>query len=104
MAQLDEGRVGVNLLDNLRTHKGGLLQLKSQLYWYNGRGWDKNSDRICVILDAASTTATTSARSYSSVKRSATGAAVLLLIDGSLKWIWVAEQDMELISTHQEAP
>ena len=36
----------------LRAHRGGLLRLKTALYWYGGRGWDERLDRVCLLLDA----------------------------------------------------
>ena len=47
----------MNFLDNLQAHKGCLIHLKTQLYWYKGRGWDNNPGRICLLLDAAPATA-----------------------------------------------
>ena len=64
------------LLEQLQAHKGGLIQLKTQLYWYDGRGWDGDPARVCLILDTA---------------------AAFLLIDGQPQWIWVAEEDIALL-------
>ena len=41
------------LLDKLQAHRGGLLQLKTQLYWYGRGGWDNNPGRICLLLDTS---------------------------------------------------
>ena len=94
----------MTLLKRLQAHKGGIIKLKTALYWYkNGRGWDRNPGRICLLLDAAvidatpvpivaatvtAATARTAARSRASTH---------LLIDGSPHWVWVAAEDVDLI-------
>jgi hypothetical protein len=52
----------MTLLDKLQAHKGGLLQLKTQLYWYGRGGWDNNPGRICLLLDATCPAAAARAR------------------------------------------
>ena len=74
----------MTFLEQLQSHKGGLLRLKTELYWYGGRGYDRSPDRICLILDAA--------------RRTTADYATLLLIDGSPHWVWVAAEDVELLS------
>jgi len=85
----------MTFLEQLQAHKGGLIQLKSQLYWYDGRGDDGNPGRVCLILDTvavgpAPAGATTSVRSK-------TPTAAFLLVDGSPHWVWVAKEDVELL-------
>ena len=87
-------------LETLQSHKGGLIKLKTVLYWYDGRGWDKNPGRICLLLDvaiaggrprtAAFATGTSDTLCY-------LHSATLLLIDGSPQWVWVADSDVELL-------
>jgi len=86
----------MTFLESLQAHKGGLIQLKSQLYWHDGRGYDGNPGRVCLILDAAVTTAAVAVAAALAVAVPAAAAAYLLL-DGSPQWIWVAEQDVELL-------
>ena len=92
----------MNLLEQLQSHRGGLLHLKTELFWYDGRGHDKDPDRLCLLLDVITADADTIlepvARTYAAVviDREAT-AVTLLLIDGRPQWIWVAEQDIEVI-------
>jgi hypothetical protein len=82
----------MTFLQQLRLHKGGLICLKTHLYWY-GSGYDKNPDRICLILDtaastaAATTTATATATGVIDARRTA---AAHLLIDGVPQWVRVA--------------
>jgi len=83
----------MTLFEQLQSHKGGLLHLKTQLFWYDGRGYDNNPGRICLILDAAATAVPAAA----AISAAAAEAATLLLIDGSPQWVWVAGQDIEVI-------
>ena len=94
----------MTLLEQLQAHKGGLIQLKTQLYWYDGRGWDGDPARVCLILDATASAA--SAVAVSGMRNVATprherpvraAAAAFLLIDGQPQWIWVAKEDVELL-------
>ena len=43
----------MTFLEMLQSHKGSLIRLKTELFWYGGRGWDKSPGRICLLLDAA---------------------------------------------------
>ncbi len=105
MAQLDEGRVGVTFLDKLQSHKGGLLHLKCQLYWHDRGDLDGVEERHCILLDAPvkttpaiedAVTPTVELYNANELKKTAV---ILLLIDGRTQWVWVAEKDLELIST-----
>ena len=96
----------MNLLETLQAHKGGLIQLKTQIYWYKGRGYDRTPGRICLLLDAAllaggagrrAHAATTSAALVSAALTGAATEAAYLLIDGQPQWIWAAEDDIELL-------
>jgi len=84
----------MTFLEQLQAHKGGLIQLKSQLYWYGGRGYDGNPGRVCLILDSAATVAGAkpAARACSNA-----AAVAYLLLDGSPQWVWVAKADVELL-------
>ena len=91
----------MTFLESLQARKGGLVQLKTQLYWRWSRG-DNNPGRICLILDAARKSAVDGAAD--GAHRSATPAdyvAAHLLIDGQSAWIWVAEKDIELLVNDQ---
>ena len=101
----------MTFLETLQSHKGGLIQLKTQLYWYDGVR-SEIVGRICLLLDASSlpkpsatvaaaTVATTTTVAAAGTKTTATAAAALLLIDGQPAWIWVAEQDIELLVNNQ---
>ena len=91
----------MTFLEKLQSHKGGLLRIKSDLFWYSGRGNDNITGRICLLLDAVdadtygSTTTLTAATA--AAWADAARSAAHLLIDGSHHWVWVVEKDVELI-------
>jgi len=87
-------------------HKGGLIKLKSQLFWGGGSGrhWDGVPERICLILDVDDENAH---RTFVSTNGDFDnewdpGVTVLLLVDGSPHWVLVYETDMEFITKTQE--
>ena len=88
----------MDFLQTLKAHRGGLLRLKNQLYWYGARGWDGSPDRICLVLDAD--TAPVPVRVGFAAAETARFrlAAALLLIDGCPHWVWVGPEDVELIT------
>ena len=96
----------MTFLEQFQAHKGGLIQLKSQLYWYGGRGYDGNPGRVCLILDAA-TAARRSAVAVAAISldhaaaRRTTArvrtAVAYLLLDDSPQWVWAAEEDVEFL-------
>ena len=101
----------MSFMQQLESHVGGLIRIKSELYWYGGRGWDGTPDRICLVLDAtvrtppdlAAVGASTARRRHAHLRHAldslpADPAAALLLIDGAPHWIWVANEDVELIT------
>ena len=87
----------MDFLQELGSHRGGLVLLKTKLFWYGGRGWDGITGRVCLLLDAAA------ADDLDGASARATGApawdavAGLLLVDGAPHWIWVAQSDVELL-------
>jgi hypothetical protein len=83
----------MTFLEQLQAHKGGLVQLKTELYWYTQGRHDGNPGRVCLVLDAARTAAA-GARTPSAAWAAP---AALLLVDGSPQWIWIAEEDVELL-------
>lgn len=100
----------MTLLETLQSHKGSLLRIKTQLFWYGSQGWDKNPGRICLILDAtrggaftprldaaAGAAAAAAAANLAELDGDGSIDAALLLIDGSLRWVWVVEGDVEVV-------
>jgi len=92
----------MTLLQKLQAHKGGLIRLKTQLFWYGGRGFDGTPGRLCLLLDAdavrINAAATPIAAAYAAVPAADTDVAhTLLLIDGRVEWVGVAEGDVEVV-------
>ena len=89
----------MTLLKELTAHKGGLILLKSELYWYGGRGWDRITDRTVLLMDACAPNAALTAASARTARRdrAVLFACTLLLIDGRPHWVWVGADDLELL-------
>jgi len=91
----------MTLCEKLVAHKGGLLLLKTELWWY-GRGWDGVTGRVCLLMDTAlphvpvTTGIATASTAHGDVDLGA-AAAALLLLDGHPRWVWVAQEDVELL-------
>jgi hypothetical protein len=91
--------------EQLQSRRGGLLHLKTELFWYDGRGHDKDPGRVCLLLDVITADAAR-ATDVEPIART-TGARLaareaitvaLLLIDGQPQWVWLAEQDIEVLN------
>ena len=101
-------------LERCLAHKGGLVRLKTELFWYNDRGYDKRPGRICLLLDADIPRTSAVTGSFPIPVTDKTIAArtiaagvtithnadtyVLFLIDGSPHWVWLAEADVEVLN------
>jgi len=87
-------------LDDLQSHCGGLVRLRTQLFWY-GRGWDATPGNLCLLLDAdadlAAEKAAAEATGATTAAFGGRAACVHLLIDGQPRWVRVAEEDVELL-------
>lgn len=91
----------MTFLKTLQAHKGGLLYLKTELYWYNRGERDGVKGRHCVLLDAPTKTTpaiedavTLTVEMCDDLKKTVV---TLLLIDGSPSWVWVAAEDVEFL-------
>jgi len=96
----------MTFLKQFQAHKGGLLKIKTQLYWYAKGRHDGNPGRVCLILDvhagrqvdhldveasgAANAQAESDGKKVNSVD-------AFLLVDGVPRWIWLSEADVELL-------
>jgi hypothetical protein len=88
----------MDFLQELGSHRGGLVRIKTQLYWYGGRGWDGVHDRVCLLMDTAPVLGSRVLAAARQAAHAAADPAALLLIDGAPHWIWVAQSDVELLS------
>jgi len=91
----------MTFLEQIQAHTGGLICLKTQLYWYGGRGYDKNPGRVCLVLDIAATRSAAgldAAAQFADIYTlSIRTASAHLLIDGVPRWIWLADEDVEIL-------
>ena len=92
----------MTLLDRLQAHRGGLVRIKSGLFWYGGRGWDRVPGRLCLVLDVATNKdlpadALIDARTDRGAAAFTALVAALLLVDGAPHWVWVNEESVELL-------
>lgn len=85
----------MSFLNALQAHRGGLIRIKTELRWRE-RGWDAVAGRTCLVLDAERARPV-SASSWTA-SRYCGDACVLLLIDGTPHWVWVAVQDVEMLT------
>ena len=96
----------MTFLKQFQAHKGGLLRIKTELYWYDRGRDDGNPGRVCLILDVYD------ARQVDNRDIDASGAAnaqaeddgkkvnsvdAFLLVDGVPRWIWLSEAEVELL-------
>lgn len=93
----------MTFLEQLQSHKGGLIRLK-EIYWYGSRGWDGSPDRICLVLDAdvarIGRVADRVAKGATSIRLDLACSdmdVALLLIDGCPQWICVSQEGVELL-------
>ena len=90
-------------LDRLLSHKGGLIRLKTELYWYGGRGYDGNPGRICLLFNAAKRFKDAHTIGGTPVSCSTVNCEVrkpilaYVLLYGSPCWVWIVEQDVEIL-------
>ena len=98
----------MDFLQELGSHRDGLLLLKTELWWYGGRGWDGIRERVCLLMDARDAAelslslsdahfARASAGSWSAASAGAEDGSTLLLVDGQPHWVRVTQTDVELL-------
>lgn len=99
----------MTFLETLQAHRGGLIRLKAELYWYGGRGYDGIPGRICLLLNASATSSTTitaataAARISGADVRTGFGVEAYLLIDGSPQWVWLSDKAIEILVNDRAA-
>lgn len=99
----------MTFLDQLHSHVGCLVRLKTELYWYGSDSWDRVKERICLLLEVGDSLecppplGSPVLRNVDATVRiphpdeSIPCAATLLFIDGSPRMIWISKRDVELI-------
>jgi hypothetical protein len=94
----------------LKAHVGGLICLKTDLYWYDSRSWDGVKGSVYLLLDTTTLVYTgvhvaaglSAADIFAGLRWGCAPAAAglvcaLLLIDSEPKWILTSKEDLELI-------
>jgi len=99
----------MTFLDELQAHIGGLIRIKTELFWYNPpHGPDASPGRICLLLDVRKEisldfiSATPAGPASANPTRKPV-AAILIFVDGMSKWIWAWDEVLEIIDS-QENP
>lgn len=90
----------MTFLEELQAHKGGLVRIKSELYWYGGRGPDGSTGRVCLLLDTAPDITTRPLRLAATTaagRAQSSSAAAYLLIEDKPQWVCVCSRDCEII-------
>jgi len=84
-------------LEELKTHIGSLVHVKTALYWYGGRGWDENSDRFCILLDSKSISSVGGGTFAATCALSAPEYVLQLLIDDEPQWVAASDDSYEIV-------
>jgi hypothetical protein len=95
----------MTFIKQLKDHIGGLVRIKTALFWYDTRSHDGIEGRVCLLLDATTQHRDPSAVAPGSLcattdtvnSRAENLAYALFLIDGSPKWILTSKKDVELL-------
>jgi len=81
-------------IERFKAHKGGLIQLKTALYWY-GSYRQTSPGEVCLLLDAGGMERTVATAAYAAPAAYPTS--ILILIEEKPQWILVVEADVEMI-------
>ena len=90
----------MTFLDKLKSHIGGLIRIKTELYWYKDRAYDNISNRICLLVDVNTNFDERNGATGSAWLRDRQGggsAVALVMIDSGLQLIWMSNDDVELV-------
>ena len=93
--------------ERLRVHRGGLVRLRANLWWFDAgmEKWGSNrmTEAVCIILDAVEAGEGCGIHVEACGGGTAKGgdtdcnAEVLLLIEGAPRWIRLEENDLEIL-------
>ena len=91
----------MTFINKLKAHIGGLIHIKSQLYWYRTGKWDGVHESTYLLLDIVDPAEDVMGDIFSAATTIALGpdprTAVLLFIDGTPKWVWIYSGAVELL-------
>jgi hypothetical protein len=88
----------MTFVESLRSHKGGLIRLKTELFWYNNTEWDGTLFRICLLLDARDYGRPACWKACTANATTTRTAVSHLLIDGLACWVLMDEQDVAILN------
>ena len=99
----------MTFLDKLKAHVGGLIRIKTQLYWIGLAGPDNIYERVCLLADAKVFVDINHIDHVKYVAFTFTddmspnltdydlAAIVLLIIDGTPTWVRICHNSVELL-------
>jgi hypothetical protein len=79
--------------EELRTHIGCLVHIKTELYWYDGRHWGGITERFCILLDIGSILDDKAAAGH----HAADEYNLQLLLDCRPQWIILGKKSFEVV-------
>ena len=93
----------MTFVESLRSHRGSLIRLKTELFWDNNNEWDGTLFRTCILLDARDFGAPAcwkacTANAHLTPPAIFRAAVSHLLIDGLACWVLMDEQDVEILN------
>jgi len=88
----------MTFVESLRSHRGSLIRLKTELFWYNNTEWDGTLFRTCLLLDARDYGRPACWKAYTANATTTRAAVSHLLIDGLACWVLMDEQDVEILN------
>ena len=86
-------------IEELRTHVGRLIRIKTELYWNEGggRGWDGVPERLCILLDVADRRYVRPVWVASDGYGRLANRCLYLLIDEKPQWIALKKESFEFV-------
>ena len=91
----------MTFIDKLKAHIGGLVHIKSQLYWYRAGKWDEAHESVHLLLDVLDpdedVMGDISPEAHTRIGSLHERVDVLLFIDGTPKWVLIYSGAVELI-------
>ena len=91
----------MTLLERLKLHRGEIIQVKTAVSWYCGK--QSMPGEICLLIDVDASQKATTVAAASFAANSHQSVMVLLLLKEEQQWIFVDEEDVDLIGEKQAA-
>ena len=84
-------------VEELRNHIGDLIRIKTELYWYGGRGWDEDAEKLCILLNSKSLSSPEGGRCAATCAVPSPQYALQLLIESEIQWVWACDNSFEIV-------